>query len=200
MHSCVNMYVVWLTNMHVYMRSCFCDASQGYSSSSTLQTFCTSFYASTTTQTNPLVTVLSNKNSVSLSGADFANLASQDTLVSLPSTYSVKVQGSLDVRAEGFYKLCVTSSEPATVCTTNLRRTLTMIYAWIIISQWFMHEWVVFSIRVCMYKTEFDSSQIVMFVTSTLCFCACAYVHANTHTCTRLYSLCSQFQLVCCAQ
>jgi hypothetical protein len=105
----------------LYARSCFCDAYQGYSSSSTLQTFCASFYASATTQTNPLVTVLSNKNSVNMSGTDFATLANQDTIVSLPSTYSVKVQGSLDVRADGFYRFCVTSSEPATVCKTVLR-------------------------------------------------------------------------------
>ena len=121
--ACACMYVVWFTNIHVYIRSCFCDASQGYTSSSTLQTFCATFYTTTATQTNTFVTntfatVLSSRNSVNMSGADFANLANQDTYVSLPSTYSVKVQGSLDVRAEGFYRLCVTSSEPATVCMT----------------------------------------------------------------------------------
>jgi hypothetical protein len=129
------MYAGCASLISLYIRSCFCDASQGYSSSSTLQAFCTSFYASTSTQPKHLVTVLSSRNSVNMSGADFANLASQDAYVSLPSTYSVKVQGSLDVRAEGFYMLCVTSSEPATVCTRNIHAHATLfkiMCAWVV--------------------------------------------------------------------
>jgi hypothetical protein len=90
--------------------SCFCDAYQGYTGSSTQETFCVSFYKSVPSE-DLLATALSIKNSVNLNATDFAQVAGRV----LPPTYLVKVQGSLDVRAAGYYKFCVTASQPATV-------------------------------------------------------------------------------------
>jgi hypothetical protein len=98
--------------------SCFCDAHQGFASSSTRESFCISFYAATTTmQAEPLVSVIMDRNSASLFGEDFTTLASQSGRVTLPLTYFVKVQGSIDLRTSGYYTFCVTSCEPAKVRT-----------------------------------------------------------------------------------
>jgi hypothetical protein len=75
-----------------------------------------SFYGSTTSENNEIVSVLSIRNLVNLSGSDFAKLVSQV----LPATYLLKMQGSFDIRAGGYYKFCVVSSEPASVSLTML--------------------------------------------------------------------------------
>ncbi len=65
-----------------------------------------------------IASVLSLKNAVNLSGTDFSQVAGQG----LPAAYLVKVQGSLDIRAGGYYKFCVTSYGPATVSASVLQK------------------------------------------------------------------------------
>jgi hypothetical protein len=95
--------------------SCFCDIHQGFTSSSTKEAFCISFFSSATTQAELLVTVISNKSSLDLLGSDFVEIANQKGSVDLPPMYSLHAQGSLDVLASGYYTFCVTASGPARV-------------------------------------------------------------------------------------
>jgi hypothetical protein len=117
--------------------SCYCDAYQGFTSSSTELSFCVSFYTleAAPSDANMLVSVVSDKNAIDLTGNDFATLASQDSIAVLPPTYLVRVQGSLDVRTEGIYKFCIAASEPATVSLDHCHvmlgaKNFMLIYAW----------------------------------------------------------------------
>ncbi len=103
---------------YMYVHSCVCDSSKGLTGYSTLEAFCMSFFSSATSST-PLASVISVKNSVNLSGAaEFASVAK----VTLPATYLVKVQAAVDVRSDGFYTFCVTSSGQVTVSTCTHTR------------------------------------------------------------------------------
>ncbi len=102
---CVHIHIQIHTYTHYLHCRCFCDPTLGYSTTSTNEAFCATFYTG-----SKEVGVLSASSKVNLQGADLSTLAGKSAA---PDKY--KVSGLVDILEGGYYTFCVEASTAATV-------------------------------------------------------------------------------------